>query len=284
MASTAMAELRSHDIGVPILFPIDALGIVIVSELHLSIRFLLKSSTIWVECEIFNPDTWLIVQTLHETSKLTDNGNKIWELGARKYRIYGLPESQITVLQDIFTSLWSSTFSLSTLPVIIVKTEPDVDNVIDLSDFLTEDEPVQNATFHDSPPLFPSASCVMPPPSRFGPLFPSVPSMSKPPPPIVQCVRRLGVIPGSRSVLKKLDYDKIKIQEVNHLLPCFNGTQLFVFLAAEVSSSQSRAKSMDGMDKQYDGHVWTKDSNHQHYKRCWPCILFIYLCWPSPMP
>jgi hypothetical protein len=28
--------------------------------------------------------------------------------------------------------------------------------------------------------------------------------------------------------------------------------------AAEVSSSQTKAKSLDGMDKQYDGHVWTK--------------------------
>jgi hypothetical protein len=63
---------------------------------------------------------------------------------------------------------------------------------------------------------------------------------------------------GSKSILKKLDYDKLKIQEVNHLPPRFDGTQLFVLLAAEVSSSQSRAKSMDGMDKQYDGHVWTK--------------------------
>ena len=63
---------------------------------------------------------------------------------------------------------------------------------------------------------------------------------------------------GSKSVLKKIDYDKIKIQEVNYLPPRFDGTQLFVFPAAEVSSSQSRAKSMDGMDKQYNDHVWTK--------------------------
>jgi len=136
----SMAELHSH--GVPILFPIDAHGIASVSDLHLSIRFSLKASTIWVEREIFDPDTGLVVQTLHETSKQTDNGNVIWELGPRKYRVYGLPDSQRGVSREILTSLQSSTSSLSTPPVISVKTEPDLDNVIDLSDSLTKDVPV----------------------------------------------------------------------------------------------------------------------------------------------
>jgi hypothetical protein len=65
-------------------------------------------------------------------------------------------------------------------------------------------------------------------------------------------------MPGSKNVFKKINYDKLKIQEVNHFPPRFDGTQLFVLHAAKVSSSQTRAKSLDGMDKQYDGHVWTK--------------------------
>ena len=65
-------------------------------------------------------------------------------------------------------------------------------------------------------------------------------------------------MPGSKNVLKKIDYDKIKIQEVNHLPLHFDGTQLFVLPVAEVSSYQTRAKSLDGMDNQYDGHVWTR--------------------------
>ena len=66
-------------------------------------------------------------------------------------------------------------------------------------------------------------------------------------------------MPGSKSVFKKIDNDKIKIQEVNHFPTRFDGTQLFVLPAPEISSSQSRAKSMDGMDKQYDVHIWTKN-------------------------
>ena len=151
MASTSiippvfeMAELRSHGIGVPILFPIDAHGIIVVSELHLSIRFSFKPSTIWV------------------------------------------------VSTKILAPLQSSTAAFSTPPVISVKTEPGVDNVIDFFDSLNEDVPVQKVVVHDSDPLFPYASYVSPSPSRFVPLSHSVPSTSKPPQPIVQCLRCLG--------------------------------------------------------------------------------------------
>jgi hypothetical protein len=87
----SMAELRSH--GVPILFPIDAHGIASVSDILLSIRFSFKARTIWVEREIFDPNIGLVVQTFHETSKLTANGNVIWELGPGKYRVYGIADS-----------------------------------------------------------------------------------------------------------------------------------------------------------------------------------------------
>jgi hypothetical protein len=84
MASTSiippvseMVELCSHGIEVPILFPIDAEGIGVVLGLHLSIRFSLKANTIWVEREIFRPDIRLLVQTLHETSKLIYDGHVV---------------------------------------------------------------------------------------------------------------------------------------------------------------------------------------------------------------
>ena len=82
-----MAELRSIGNDVPILFPIDAHGIAVVSELHLSIRFSLQVNTIWVDREIFNPGTGLLVHTFHESSKVTNNGNVVWELCAGKYRL-----------------------------------------------------------------------------------------------------------------------------------------------------------------------------------------------------
>jgi len=100
-----MAELRSHGIGVPLLFPIDAQGIVVVSELHLSLRFSFKPSTIWVEREIFQPDTGLLIHTFHETSKVSDNDIVVWELAAGKYRVCGCPDSQIGGSTEILAPL-----------------------------------------------------------------------------------------------------------------------------------------------------------------------------------
>jgi hypothetical protein len=192
MASTSiippvseMAELRSNGIGVPILFPIDAAGIAVVSCLHLSIRFSLKDSTIWVEREIFHPDNGLLVHTFHETSKVTDNGNVVWEFGAGKYRVCGWPDSQLGVSTETLAPLRSSTADFSTPPVISVKTKPGLDDVIDLSDSSNDDVSLQKAAFHDSPPLFPSASFVTPSPSPSVPSILSVPSTSKPPQTIV---------------------------------------------------------------------------------------------------
>ena len=54
MASSSMAEVRFHGIVVPILFPINAHGIAVVSEIHLSVRFSLQANTILVERETFD--------------------------------------------------------------------------------------------------------------------------------------------------------------------------------------------------------------------------------------
>ena len=63
---------------------------------------------------------------------------------------------------------------------------------------------------------------------------------------------------GCKNILKRLDYDKIKTMEVEFLLPTYDGDVLFVLPATSSSSSHSKAKSMFGMDKRYDSHVWTK--------------------------
>ena len=204
-----MAELRSHCNDVPILFPINAHGFAVVSELHLCIRFSLQVDTVWVHREIFNPATGLLVHTFHESSKLNDNGNVVWELGAGKYRVGGWPDSRMGVSTEILPPVRSPAAAFNTPPVISVKTEPALDNIIDLSDSSTEGLPVQKNVVHDSPSLFPSDSYVSPLPSPSLHSSPSVPSMSRPPPPIVQCLRRLSSMPGSKNVLKKIDYYKI---------------------------------------------------------------------------
>jgi hypothetical protein len=147
----------------------------------------------------------------------------VWELGTEKYMLYGLLNSKMGMSTKILTPLRSSTSILSTPPVISVKTDPGVDNVINLCNFLNEGVPMQKVVVHDSTLLFPSASYVTPSPSRFVPLTPSVPSTSKPPQTIAQCLHRLGSMPGSKNVFKKINYVKLKIQTVNFLPPRFDG-------------------------------------------------------------
>ena len=62
-------------------------------------------------------------------------------------------------------------------------------------------------------------------------------------------------MPDSKNVLKKLDYNCLKIEEVNYLPPRFDGPCMFVLPLVGASSSQAKAKSIEGMDKRYDGHV-----------------------------
>ena len=109
-----MAKLRSNAKDVPILFPIGARGIAVVSELYLCLRFSLQPDTVWVDREIFDPDTGLFVRSFHESSKVTDNGN-VWELCAGKYRAVGWPASQMGVSTELHAPLQSSTGDFSTL-------------------------------------------------------------------------------------------------------------------------------------------------------------------------
>ena len=63
---------------------------------------------------------------------------------------------------------------------------------------------------------------------------------------------------GHKNILKRLDHNKIKTMDVEFLPPTYDSDVLFILLAMGSSSSHSKAKSMFGMDKRYDGHVWTK--------------------------
>lgn len=63
---------------------------------------------------------------------------------------------------------------------------------------------------------------------------------------------------GNKSILKKVDYDKMKIKEVNYLPLRFDGTRIFVLSPVKASSYYSKSKSIVDMDKRYDEHVWTK--------------------------
>ena len=72
---------------------------------------------------------------------------------------------------------------------------------------------------------------------------------------IVQSLRKLTQMPDHKNILKRLDYNKIKTMEVEFLPPIYDGDVLFILPAMGSFSLLSKAKSIFGMDKCYDGHV-----------------------------
>ena len=75
---------------------------------------------------------------------------------------------------------------------------------------------------------------------------------------IVQSLHKVASMPSRKNILKQLDYDSIKTMSMDFFLPQFDGDVLFVLPPVGASAVHSKARSMDGMDKHYDGHMWTK--------------------------
>ena len=55
-------------------------------------------------------------------------------------------------------------------------------------------------------------------------------------------------MPGSKDILKKLDYNTLQIEEIKFLPPWFDGNCMFVLPLVGISSSLTKAISMDDMD------------------------------------
>ena len=154
MASTSfmpslseMAEIRSNGMGVPILFPIGEDGLATVIALHISIRFGLQDTSLWVEREVYDPHTSILSHIVPEVSKHSEDGSIIWTLKSGRYRVYGLITFQMSIPTQLVTPHQSSTCTMTSPPTVRVKIELGVQTVIDLSESSKDDTP------HAPPPL-----------------------------------------------------------------------------------------------------------------------------------
>ena len=191
-----------------------------------------------------------------ESSIRSDNSFCAWNLFPGMYRVYGLTESQFKASTQLRTPQRSSMCTMTAPYPVRVKVEhADVD-VIDLSESSDSGVPTQRPVQPSHPTHCPSS-----------PTHSSSPRREFHPPPatqagasgcVIDCLRRLASMPGRKSVLKLLNYSTLKTVYVDFLPPCFDGDVIFVFPPISASTSTSKAKAMDGMDKRYDGHVWTK--------------------------
>ena len=264
MASTSfvpdlvnMVEIRAHGLRILLLLPVDNFGLAVVSSFCLSIRFKLLASSIWIEFELVDPVTLQISHTITELSTHSEDGSTLWNLHSSQYRVYSVVDSEMPSSSDVLPSSRSFTHTFSTPPVVPIKVEPGLDHVINLSDSSDDDRCVLPEV--DPSPQAPFASPV-PLPANFQiPTSALRESSVRQPRSIVDSLCKLANMPGSKNVLKKLDYDSLRIVHAEFLPLRFDGDVMYyVLLLVSNSALHSKAKSMDGMDKSYDGHVWTK--------------------------
>ena len=70
----------------------------------------------------------------------------------------------------------------------------------------------------------------------------------------------------SKFYLTAIDFDSIDVRDVKYLPPSFDGGVIFILPPIAVDVSSTYGRSMDGMDKMCNGHIWctTKTTNIQN--------------------
>lgn len=254
---STMAFIHADGHGVPISFAVGEDGLCTVTAFRLSLRFHFQEDSMLIDQEIFDDASGDLSHTIAHNSIM--NGDvKSWRLPTGRFRLYGVTESILAGSTEILTPNQSSTCTQQTPLLRKVKIEPGLEPILLLSD--SEDE--------CEPPVLPHCRPLVDPfpPPVSHPVQSPAPSIGKPPLPrrsthsssIIDCLKTLSAMKGSKSVLSKIDYNSIPVQRVQYLPPTFDGDALFEFPPIGASSSQSQAKLLHGMDRRYDGHAWTR--------------------------
>jgi len=146
----------------------------------------------------------------------------------------------------------SSSRSFQTPLLSRVKVEPQ-SNIVTV---LSSDSDVQETKvgFPQRTPTYLAAELT----PKTAPLQVSIPGAGNAEGSVVAYLRELRSLKGCKNVLFKLEYDSIPVHRVIVLPPLFNGDVIFELPTCNAIGTSSHATQMAGMDKQYDGHVWSK--------------------------
>ena len=251
-----MVEIHVHGLRIPLLFHVDDFGLAAISSICLSIRFKLFASSIWIERELFDPITLEKSHTITELSTHLEDGSTLWNPCFGRFHVYGVADSEMLSSTDVLPSSRSFTHAFSTPPIVPIKVELRLDPVINLSDSSDDDRCVLPEV---DPSLQAPFASLVPLPIDFQISTFALPESSvRQPHSIVDLLRKLTNMPSSKNVLKKLNYESLRTVHAGFLPPCFDGDVMYVLPPISNSALYSKARSMDGMDKRYDGHVWTK--------------------------
>ena len=253
-----MAFVRADFHSVPVSFPLGEDGLAMVTGTTLSLRFNFREATLYVEEEVFDDLTGELSHAVGQLSRKNDVGT-FWLLNPGKYRVYGVSESVLDASTELLPSRESSTVCIETPVFSKVKVEPGLDTIHELSDD-TENEvellrPVRKVDRALSPQATRREATLRVSPSRT-----STPSniVPKPVGSIVHSLMKLSARKRSKNVLSRIDFNAMKLQQVDFLPPRYNGDIIFEFPPLGVHGQNSKAKQLRGMDRRYDGHAWSR--------------------------
>lgn len=256
-----MALIRADAHLVPVTFPVGTDGYAKVTALSLSLRFQFQEESMYLEEEIFDSELGSVTHAIIQLSFRNDAG-KMWLLKPGKYRVYGRLDSLLGASTEVLTARESSTSTIHTPVRSLVKLEPGLEIIHELSDDSeNEDPPSSIVALPHSNVLHSVSKCIAPLPSRNS--CPSssnlLPSPSQPDSTsVVAMLQKLASRKRSKSVLSRVDYSAIPVERVDFLPPEYNGDVIFKFPPLGCNSTQTVAKQLGGMDKRYDGHAWTR--------------------------
>ena len=237
--------------AVPIMFLVEDDGYADVSASRLALRFHMISESIYIDQNIYDPESSVLSHTIGQTPTPTTTG-RTWRLLPGKFNAYGLKVS----MQADSDDLRHLHPSLSSLHMATIMKDVKVER-IDLHITLLSDDsdtepppPLKdgNQTSHVS-------ICSS---SRDAQCTPSPAHLDTSSSLVLKFLRALRTLKGSQNALSRLNYDTIPVYAVQTLPPKFNGDVIFELPPVSMSHMTTHAKGMSGMDKRHDGHVWSK--------------------------
>jgi hypothetical protein len=280
-----MACIRVDGHEVPLMFPVEDGGRARVLSHLLHVRFRFVESSVYVEEEKMS-ESGKLKEFVPVLKSMEDAGH-CWYLSPGNYRAYGLPLSTLgssteilsrqsdnsTVDMPYIAHGVSPSASPQVSPVLLkpsllhaVKVEK-LDPIIELSSESEGESPeliVKNPgcsigttnnerVILNSTSESPSNSQLQSSLSR-PPLYPYPSGRVS----IMDCLNRLAKMHRSRNELSTMDLSIMKHQRVSFLPAVFDGDIIFEIPPCRSNSSSSAARSLEGMDKRYDGHPWCR--------------------------
>lgn len=261
-----MVFIRVDGHEVAVCFPIVEDGLVTVTALTLSLRFQFREDSIFVEEEIVDLDSSKVTHAVGYLCISIDEG-KVWLLKAGKYRAYGLSHSLLDASTKVLTPQLTSTASIQTPILSRVKVEPGLEMIYELSDDFGDDASLicklhLHCSYNSSSALQildqKSSSVSRPSGAQQSPTF--VASSLVILVQCLQCLKKFGPRKRSKNIQSQNDYDTIQVLQVEFLPPLYDVEIIFEFPLLGFHGKQRAARQLQGMDKRYDGHAWSRQT------------------------